>query len=543
MQYISPFHFISEDLFRYGFVDADKIQYELNKLIDSSESDTIHLQNKEYNKKDIIHLFNNLNNAELLNIHMHIFRDKLLLQFLENAIFTTGLNATFNPNLSNQNAIAFVSPYYKYAASETIKKAVDEKDENSILQFFSVSHLLTQKDALELNEQIKNILHLPCVQLNELTNKVKRNEVINHEDIYSLELNKISNVYNKFPIEYNTSREELASNLNKLGCALAHQNYFDYAKYVFSIALTINTSTNTKNQLAKNLQVVNNKNSKTNLKSKSKENNIIMIIPIVFAILIAVRVIFGIWYTTSHKQPIKMDEYNYYTNSSNNNTIVNDANEINSENTQNAEFSTPINYEAFNESNTSFDDFMTLLYNQSIMFSPTDRKQIVFKTGDNVFASLFDSPAFIVPKTNVIKNRVISTKTKTVTIINNTSYECVLITRNNILAVPVRFNSSYIPAKSSFNLVVRDGYTDIRPYLGNKLIVNKYYNRASITERHINTDFIPKYLFETVPRKNKLLFGIGVSFDEIKETNAKITIAQINGELVQNTDELKNKSI
>jgi hypothetical protein len=541
MRYISPFHFIQEDLFRYGFVDANKKQSELKNILAQSETNTIHFQNNELDKNDIIHLFSNLDNAEILNIHTHIFRDKLLLHFLENGFFATGLNATFNPNLSNQNAIAFISPYYKQAAIDAIKNAVEQKDENTIIQFFSVSHLLTQHDSLDLIEHIKATLQLPFFQLNVLIDKVKENElIISKEEILVLELNKISNVYNKFPIEYNSSREELANILNRLGCAFAHQKYFEFAQYVFKAALTINTATNTKNQLTKNFEVVSNKNNNTQSKTRTKESNKIIAIPIIFAILIVVRVIYGIWFTSTHKQTSKIDEYVNYTNSSNNNTVVNDANEVVVEDNNDVEISKPINYDAFNESNTSFDDFMTLLYNQSIMFSPTDRKQIAFKNGDNVYKSLFDAPAFIVPGTRAIKNRATSTITKTVKIINNTEYECVIITRNTILAVPVEFNSSYIPAKSSLNLMVKDGYTDIRPYLGNKLIINKYYNRASITERRINADFIPNYLFETVPRKNKLLFGIGVTFDEIKESNAKITIEQINGELIQNIDELKN---
>lgn len=553
MQYISPFHFIDEDVFRYGIVDANKlqsIQYDLLSKIDSSDTKSIFIANKELYKNDILQIFDRLENPELFNIHTQIYKDKLLLQFLEDNVFVAGFNATFNPYLSNANAIAFISPYYKNSSIKVLTKAIEQKDEIGILKYFAVSHLLTKQDELEVNNAISNALQTPIEDIINNVTYIKDNDSLTDNKLDELALINLTKLYNSFPVVYDSSREKLADAFNRLGCVSTHHSYYDYASTVFNAALTINTSANTRNQLTKNLGVVTNKKNEINKKSKKQNDSKTWILPVVVVVLIVIRVIYGFWQLGNDKSG-EVALNSFKTNSSVYDTAAlrhrydsvakstSSNTSTSTESISTTETAEPLDYTPFSYSNTSFDDFMTLLYNQSIMFSPTDKKQIVFKTGDNIYESLFDSPAFIVPNTRVIKGRTLSDKTKNVKVMNNTSFECILVIRNTVLAVPVAFDSKYIPAKSSFNLQLKEGYTDIRPYLGNKLVVNKFYNRASITERAINLDYIPPYLFESVPRKNKLLFGIGVVFDDIKDTNAKISIEQINGELVQNIDELK----
>lgn len=543
MRYITPFHYLPSETIQDLITDVSKIKLVRKRMlaeVELSDTQSIFINGKELTKFDVINIFDNLNNQSLLDIHSEIFKDKALLDFLENGKFSTNFTAPFNPRLTNEIAINLISPHYIEVSIDFLNEALAKKDIETVRNFFSVSHLMNNKDTFEFYEYLTKKLMVLVKPISELEEKIKNNYIPVANDLNELHLGTLIKFLNELPEDFNKLREDVAASLNGLGCELINHSYNAFAVSLFTKAQFLKCSDFIKDYFDSNLST-----AKGNLRINSKSstsnsgNSRGVLTGAGFLVFIVIRIILAISNSSSHADYTPVNYTTYVTTSNDSDYTV----RYNS--SESDTFATLASTEStyssayYKQANTSFDDFMRLLYNQNLMFSPRERIYKSFKKGDNVYKSLFAITAFTVSPTRKINGNVSSNKTKTVRFINKTDYECILISRNTIQSIPVDITSIYVPAKGSIDVKLKDGYHDIRPYMGNKLIKNEFYNAASASDNGVSYDFIPEYLFEIVPRKNDLLKGIGIEYEEIKNTDASVILQDNTGVLESDITGLK----
>ncbi|MFN8281720.1 MAG: hypothetical protein U0U67_00795 [Chitinophagales bacterium] len=539
MHYISPFHFLPTDLLQDLPTASNKIKLARKRLlaeIELSPEQSIIINGKELTKFDIISLFDSLSTYEVLTVHSEIYKDKQLLQLLEDGIFTPNSNFNFNPRLTDNTAIQIISPYYKEAALNYLNNLIDKKEDAAFKQFFLDKHLLSNEDTFELHENLSKQFMAVSKKMEEAADKIESkivDEKIIVDELNNVKIGTTIKFLNCLPDDFEKLREDIAVTINSLACSLINNKYQSIAVPLLKKAQLLHCSEYIQEYFSQNLAIAQNisSNSSTTTETSTSSGKS-SVYTIVVAIIIVLRIVLILTRSsssTSNYVPVPTYSYptpEYYDTSGSiyAEEIVSDS----STTTENQSFS---DY-SYTASNNSFDNFMTLLYNQRLLFSPGERVYKSCKSGENVYKSLFALPVFAVSKKRTINGRHISTETKKVKFVNKTDYECILLIRNTIMSVPVEFTSKYIPAKGSLVVSLKDGYNDVRPYMGNKLIKNEFYSKATVTESNYD-NFTPDYLFETVPRKNALLKGIRIDFDEVKDTNATVI-------LQENADDLES---
>lgn len=536
MHYVSPFNYLPEDLIKDILLDTNKIKLARKKLlaeIELSDTQSILVNNKELTKSDIITLFDSLNNAQLLNIHLAIFNNKNLLGFLENSIIPSFFNFTDSQPLNTDEAINFISPYYKDVAWELINTAIKTKDNVVFCQFFLSQHLLNNEDTFEIYELVSKRLSAFAGQLKLLEKKIENKGRIIKKDIEALELKAHILLLNSLPNDFDKLRDDIACDINALGCDLINNSYNRFAKDYFFDAVSLNCSNAVKKHFNHNVllsiqrkdkypkthsiggffyNIVHFNNGKIVLNNKKR------LVSFIF-IMIFLR---GVVVDLIHPNE-----------SSSNSPNVSNTFTIGALNTDKP--TDKAHYPAYSKADSSFNSLMSMLDLQDGQNYKADTARQIFKKGDNVFKQLFSGPAFALNKHFTVS--FIGAK-KTVWFINNTSSECIIITRiSDIQSDDSLFTTSlgsyYLPKNDSIAIQLKDGcFTDVRPYFGSILVKNiDGYKNWIFNPSQIK--FKPNYLFKKVPTSSKnLLEGMGMKFNALNDS-ARIKLRQeYTGEFV-----------
>lgn len=541
MHYISPFHYLPEDILTEIAVDTNKIKLARKRLlaeIELSDTQSIFINNKELTKFDIVSLFDSLNDTQLLTIHFAIFKDKPLLNFLENATIPPIFNFSKNPKLNTEEAIQFISPYYKEVLSEIINKAIATKDTNFLNQFFNYNHLLTNEDSFEIHEQITKKLAIINTQIKLLKKRIDEQNKITKQEIEVLQIPTTITLLNCLPNDFDSLREDIANNLNNLGCSLINNSYNLFAETLYRKALRINCSDHIKSYFKGNLL-----NAKKRKRKFPKNYGVKGWLPYMIYFSNGKLVISG-------GQILRVSIASFFLlciviailhPSSPHHSSSNSIGDFN--------FDDPFentHYPAYSKADSNFYKLMYMLHIQAIKNPKKDTTQVKFNKGDNVFESLFADAAFKIEKPVTQLTVGEAPKTKNVKIVNNTNYECVLLISNadiesdyNLLTN--NFTSYYLPQHDSIDIKLSKGFNDIRPYMGLKLVKNIGYKASDFEP--FSKDFKPAYLFEkALPPRINLLEGLGLKFEIIGDAARLIFLENSKGQLVIEVGELENKN-
>lgn len=524
MQYISPFHNLPSDVLANGLTDTNKIKLARKKLlaeIELSDTNSVFINNKELTKSDVLEMFDSLNNANTLAVHQSIFSDKALLAFLENNIEPTTFNFTEQENLATKDAIDFVSPYYKTAALKLVTDATNKKNIGFFKKYFSSEHILTGGDAFIIFDQISKRLLPIADQIKVVEKKIEDKKEISHTDIDALNLETNIGLLNCLPDDFSKLKDTVGGNLNGLGCDLINNSYNKFATELYSLALKLDCANDTKNYFVGNLKIAKNNKLKfpknfsllARLRHLVYYSNGKLVVNITLRqvwltlifLFFARNIIVGMFKTPDTKSSAKT----HFT--------------IGALNTD--EPSDKAHYPAASKADSNFNNFMYMLAFQDNPTANLGTTEIKFKKGDNVYASFFRDSDFTLKRASYVGT---GTLEKTIWVINNTMYSCVLIIRNldiksNDELVTNYFKSYYLPKYDSLNIKLEEGFNDIRPYMGIKLVRNIFSNNDVSFSKN---DIFPPYLFEQVPKHSEnLMGGIGIKFNVIKDAG-KLVFAQ-----------------
>jgi hypothetical protein len=113
MQYISPFHFL--ELSATDQIDKKDILLARKKMLaelELNDGNSILVNGKEVSKNDIIRFFDDLQQSTDLSYHVAVYRDKVLLKFLEYSIIENKDRFAANPLYTDAAFIDWVTPFY-----------------------------------------------------------------------------------------------------------------------------------------------------------------------------------------------------------------------------------------------------------------------------------------------------------------------------------------------------------------------------------------------------------------------------------------------
>jgi len=546
MQYLSPFHYLTNDLRADILIDAGKIKLARKKLlaeVELSDTQSIFINKKELAKFDIIVLFDSLADPQTYNIHKAIFNDKILLDFLENTTIPVLHDFTKDEQINTPEAIAFISPYYLQIILTLVSTAIITGNATFFTSFFAQHHLLTNEDNFKVHEQIEKKVKAIENKLLLLEKKLVQKVRITNKDIAALEIAKSIAVVNTLPADFNALKDIVGNLLNTFGCSLTKYYYNKFAEHFYIQARKLYCSDNIRQYFRNNLRLA--------VKSKDKfpikygftnwikslmyysDGNLVVNIKggQVFVILVVSFLVLN-------------NIFHFDSTEASSNKKVYSIGNINFDGP-----SDRVHYPMFSFADSNFNKLMYLLdfqhtepdnqrakeilvndSNTVLIVSTKYNKQYIkivnFKKGDDVYSTLFADSAFKLKKKFTAGKAPLS---KMVKIINYTSYECVLIVRNSTIVtddelITNNFTSYYLPKNDSLNIKLEEGFNDLRPYMGIKLKKN---NRFGKTDLALSGDKLSlPYLFDSVPAPGRgLLAGIGIKFLAIGE-NPSLALMQ-----------------
>lgn len=528
MQYHSPFHYFPPDLQAEILASPQQIKLLRKRLlaeIELSSTQSIVKDGKELTKFEVIRLFDQLNDPDLVQIHGEIFQSRELLRFLENKKLPKDFRFTENAILRRDKAIVFLSPYYKSVSIELLNQAYNKKEMHVFGRFFDAEHLLTNEDMFEIYEQINRKFRSFENQLKHLENKIKEEEEkISEAEMNDLRLNRQIAILNTLPDNFEQLREDIARHINNLGAALINKSYNQFAKDVFTTALTLTCSEHLRGYFSRNLATAttnlnleNNLNkirltssNRTTESSSSEGGGWHTILSIVLILIGLSRFLLPSGSSSSYK-PIHLPP-SIYTTPNYEQLMGSSSDFQNLQKTQ-----TSIN----------FANFILFLNLKELNSATQNTRAAKVKKGQNVYEGVFKSKDFrISPFDTLVKTY--KTKSKSILMVNHTQYDCIFILNNcekleNGKEQSIEFSSVYVPSHDSCKIVLKNAYIHIFPYLGKSL-------RATFNERSNNQDnlassylFNPPYFFAVRP-VHRILDIKNIEVARVKEKNAKFVL-------------------
>lgn len=265
MQYVSPFHSFPQSILPQNLHSPKQIKTVQKLLfaeIELSESQSIFIGEREMTKYDILTLLDSLKEDNMLEIHLAIYAEKNLLDFLEKGIFPTTFSFLQNPQLNSEAALEFISPYYKEVAYHALKNALILKKVSIFQSFFAHQHLLNHSDTFYIYKKLRT-------QLNEIGEKLKLliEKVIKtaeggrfHINPYkmmsilrALKIKEMRLILNTLPDELVFTRNETAKLYNNLAVYLLRNDFYNAAQYVIWEVKGIVCLESTRKKLISNL--------------------------------------------------------------------------------------------------------------------------------------------------------------------------------------------------------------------------------------------------------------------------------------------------
>lgn len=133
MQYISPFSLLGIDIKEISQKpDSINVSFLRKKMLaefELSQSVTIKTPAGELSKNDVLVVLNQLQNPQILNFHLEIAKDNILLDFLQRNV----LEDTFlkNPIYSQKDFIDFITPYFANSYCTLIIRILETEGESN----------------------------------------------------------------------------------------------------------------------------------------------------------------------------------------------------------------------------------------------------------------------------------------------------------------------------------------------------------------------------------------------------------------------------
>lgn len=539
MQYHSPFHYLPPDLQSEVLASPQQIKLLRKRLlaeIELSPTQSIVKEGKELTKFDVISLFDQLNDPDLVKIHGEVFKSRELLRFLENKKLPHAFRFTENPILHTEKAMVFLSPYYKSVSIDLLNQAYNKKEVHVFGRFFDAEHLLTNEDIFEIYEQVSRKFRSFENQLKSLEYQIKEEEEkITASNVDALQLNRQIAILNTLPEHFEQLREDLARYINNVGAALINQSYNEFAVDLFTTALKLscsehirgyfsrNLATATTNlNLANNLDRIRITSSNRTTTSNAEGGEWKTILSIVFILISLLRVLVPSGSSSyNNYKPLSLPPSIYHT--PNYDKLIAGS-----------------NLQAFQKSqaNINFTNFILFLNLKEHNATTESTRAAQVKKGQNVFERLFKDKDF---NSNYTNQPASHRKSKNLLMVNRSEYDCIFILNNcekeeSEKEQSVGFSSVYVPAHDSCKIVLKNAYCHIFPYVGKSL--REVFHKSTNNNDNFAGSFIePPYFFSIRPLK-RLYETKEIEVARVKDKNAKFVLKEtIHNDLGVNQDE------
>ena len=180
MQYLSPSSLSGEPI--VAPLDKKAIQLERKKLfaeLELSGETTIEMNGRSFTKNDIIQYYEDLLKEDGLKYHSVVADDPVLLVFLETAYIGRKESFLKNPIYTDEQFIAWVSPYFCHAFTTYMKACFLDPDEDGLVALLRNKLLMTQADTEKGWETVMKIVMGSISTLEEYykaTGEVKLNK-------------------------------------------------------------------------------------------------------------------------------------------------------------------------------------------------------------------------------------------------------------------------------------------------------------------------------------------------------------------------------
>jgi len=484
MQYISPFHHLPEDILTTILTSPTQLKLIRKRLlaeIELSTTQTISINGRELTKFDIITLFDNLKESDLLEIHLAIFQNKALLNFLENGENPKSFYFAENPLLTSEKALHFISPYYKQAAANLLVMAFQKKELHTFKAFFRGKHLLLEEDNFFIYEQLSRKIKGFCNQLEATKSKMQMpNYIFRKGDLNALQFSANILILNELPEEYAQLREEIAYATNSLGCVLINTSKNKEAITLFEIGLLLICSEHIRGFFSRNLATAKQNNEiltsrKWFHSSDGNANTNWIIFIIIFAVI---RIFVSLSNSSTNNSISTLENYQQYQRD-------------NKQIFENLEKLTLPKIGRVDSLESRFKRTL-LLTRSNFAFEGKNAERVSLPKGKEVFEDFL--PTHIRDKDSAKKWRG-----KRFTFSNKTSYDCILLMqgkkyREQKKPEVMSYHSFYVPAHQSFEVKLQYDEYDIYPCLGKNLMKREL---TVFNNEYIQNITLPPYFFET----------------------------------------------
>jgi hypothetical protein len=180
--YLSPLYFLPQGT-GLGDLHSDQILLAKKKLLAETElspDKTIVLNKMVCTRNDVLNLFDKLiDHGEELNYHFAIFRNKILLEFLENR-FVAVLPVSLESDLKNDPGfIDFISPYFEKVYTPLFIKCIKQHRIVVISTLMANSYLMNYADRNRPYKAAYNLINKYTEQIINHTQKIKAQIRIN----------------------------------------------------------------------------------------------------------------------------------------------------------------------------------------------------------------------------------------------------------------------------------------------------------------------------------------------------------------------------
>ncbi|MBC7863134.1 MAG: hypothetical protein IAF38_09180 [Bacteroidia bacterium] len=168
MYYVSPFTLLGITEVSNARIERKDLQLAKKKMlaeIELSDSQTVKINEKEFNKDEILKIFEELEDEKVIEYHRIIAQDKAFILFLEKGFISDYNNLKKTPETENSDFMDFVSPYYRERFEPELNKLFKAKDFFNLTKLLKTNRFMNMSDEEacfkkvyeEINERIEKI--------------------------------------------------------------------------------------------------------------------------------------------------------------------------------------------------------------------------------------------------------------------------------------------------------------------------------------------------------------------------------------------------
>lgn len=284
MDYKSPFHLFGKEIERYHI---KKERTRLLAQFESNDDQPIELEGKLYTKPEVIELLDTAEDRKKYDYHLKIYKNKILLNFLEEGYFSMDDAEAWNDeSLFTEEFINFVSPYFVYRYSSLYYQAYKALNYAFLEQLKFMPLLCKEEQYDECYKKTYNEFNSLCESLEKDVNTIQQTNDLGQIRGNYYETPERINCINAFTDYFDELVDKNAFNLGELSSqALKYANP-EFGRKILNQAIRINCRSEVKDKMMKLYNTVKNNNRTSSNRNTEEETNPWRVIRVILGLLL-----------------------------------------------------------------------------------------------------------------------------------------------------------------------------------------------------------------------------------------------------------------